>query len=445
MMQLDMQQKIFKFAESESIQLSDSLKHYGYTFDDLIYEKSHQKQWDGPKPKLLADYKTDPNGIPLVSFFTGCGGIDLGFEAAGYEHVAAFEFNELFCKTLRKNRPNWKIFGPPTHSGDVSNVREVIEDLENIIPINFEGMFVGGPPCQPFSIASNQRFSKAGDNFKRVGFEHGTNGSLLLSYVSIIKHFSPLCFLIENVSGLRDLDGGAQLTEAIRELEGLGYVVGEPKVLNAADYGVPQSRERLFVIGSKNGNPLIFPAPSSIWFGAGSVLGRSQGDAKNTETRIHKLGSIRRYCKLGYGQRDQLGRVDRLDPCIPSKTVIAGGANGGGRSHLHPEIPRTLSVRECARLQTFPDDYVFVGSTARQFTQVGNAVPPVLAAQLALAIASTVFRLKVRNKREHCLDNVISTKVETRKKSSFVKRPNVDTAGENPIPLHYTPKTSSVS
>lgn len=319
----------------------------------------------------------------------------MGFETAGYEHKAAFEFNELFCKTLRKNRPAWNVFGPPTHSGDVSNVSEIIETLEAIIPLNFEGMFVGGPPCQPFSIASNQRFSKSGDNFKRIGFEHEKNGNLLFDYVSIIKHFKPTCFLIENVPGLRDLDGGTQLSAAIRELEAIGYKVVEPRVLNAADYGVPQFRERLFVIGSRNGNIPAFPERSKLAFGAGSVLQRSQGNAKNTETRAHKLNSMERYCKLGYGQRDQLGRVDRLDPCIPSKTVIAGGTNGGGRSHLHPEIPRTLSVRECARLQTFPDDYVFVGSTARQFTQVGNAVPPVLAAQLALTVASSVFREKM--------------------------------------------------
>ncbi len=85
-------------------------------------------------------------------------------------------------------------------------------------------------------------------------------------------------------------------------------------------------------------------------------------------------------------QWDQLGRVDRLDPRKPSKTVIAGGVKGGGRSHLHPEVPRTLSVRECARLQSFPDDFVFLGSTARQFTQVGNSVPPILAAQIARAV-----------------------------------------------------------
>ena len=94
---------------------------------------------------------------------------------------------------------------------------------------------------------------------------------------------------------------------------------------------------------------------------------------------------------LKYGERDKLGRVDRLDPRLPSKTVIAGGTKGGGRSHLHPFIPRTLSVRECARLQTFPDNYVFTGSNARQFTQVGNAVPPLLAYKLANSIKQSII------------------------------------------------------
>ena len=95
--------------------------------------------------------------------------------------------------------------------------------------------------------------------------------------------------------------------------------------------------------------------------------------------------------KLEYGERDKLGRVDRLDPNLPSKTVIGGGTKGGGRSHLHPFIPRTLSVRESARLQTFPDDFVFCGPAARQFTQVGNAVPPLLALVLAREIYSQVY------------------------------------------------------
>lgn len=385
------QNEIFTFAEEERVELADALSHFGKSLDDLVYEISRKQVWSGGAPRSLEDFRGPQHHIPMVSFFTGCGGIDLGFEAAGFEHVAAFEFNELFCKTLRKNRPEWKVFGPPTGSGDVSKVSEIITALEPIIPINFEGVFAGGPPCQPFSIASNQRFSKAGTNFKRVGFDHEKNGNLLFDYVSVIKHFRPACFLIENVPGLRDLDGGEQLSAAIKDLEKAGYKVEMPTVLNAANYSVPQFRDRLFVVGTRTNRAIIFPAPNEMQYGASSVLHQKQGQAPNTETRTHKLGSVQRYARLDYGQRDQLGRVDRLSPCRPSKTVIAGGTKGGGRSHLHPEIPRTISVRECARLQTFPDDYTFVGPTARQFTQVGNAVPPVLAAQLGLSLARSIF------------------------------------------------------
>ncbi len=392
---LQMQNDIFTFAEQEQIELVEALTHFGKTLDDLIYERSRKEVWSGEAPRSLDDFRGPQHQIPMVSFFTGCGGIDLGFEVAGFKHLAAFEFNDLFCKTLRKNRPGWRVFGPPMDSGDISKVSEVIATLESIIPVNFEGVFAGGPPCQPFSIAANQRFSKAGTNFKRVGFSHKKNGNLLFDYVSIIKHFRPACFLIENVLGLRDLDGGVQLSDAIKDLEKAGYKVHPPTALNAADYSVPQFRDRLFVIGTRTKRSVIFPTPSDMQYGAGSVLHQKQGKAPNTETRSHKLGSVMRYIRLDYGQRDQLGRVDRLSPSRPSKTVIAGGTNGGGRSHLHPEIPRTLSVRECARLQTFPDNYTFVGSTARQFTQVGNAVPPVLTAQLGLSLAQSVFGVRL--------------------------------------------------
>ena len=393
-MPLKKQQEILRFAEKKQWTLADALERFGYSQDDLVYEQSNRQLWSDSRPLALEDYTLQQHDVPVVSFFTGCGGIDLGFEAAGFQHTAAFEFNELFCKTLRNNRSGWKVFGPPIATGDVSNVDEIISNLESIIPLEFEGLFAGGPPCQPFSIAANQRFSKSGENFKRIGFGHEKNGSLLFDYISIVKHFRPACFLIENVPGLRDLDGGKQLSSAIEDLEKNGYSVESPTVLNAADYGVPQYRERLFVVGTRNGKGFVFPRPQKVRFGAGSVLPRKQGCVQNAETRTHKLSSVSRYMRLCYGQRDQLGRVDRLVPYQPSKTVIAGGTKGGGRSHLHPDIPRTLSVRECARLQTFPDDYIFEGATARQFTQVGNAVPPVLAAQLASAIAESIFGIK---------------------------------------------------
>jgi DNA (cytosine-5)-methyltransferase 1 len=164
------QLKLLKAAEASGDSLSDVLNQAGWSYDDLVYRKTEPKSWQSSEPLSLDDVRTAETGVPLVSFFTGCGGMDLGLEAAGYSQVASFEINELFCKTLRRNRPNWKVFGPPTHSGDVSKFEEITSSLRPLLPSSFDGVFVGGPPCQPFSIASNQRFAKWGDNFKRTGF-----------------------------------------------------------------------------------------------------------------------------------------------------------------------------------------------------------------------------------------------------------------------------------
>jgi len=387
---LKKQIEILEKYELSGDSLTEALADEGWSYNDLIYENSNTRNYTPTHEAILDRFKLVGNSEQVVSFFTGCGGMDLGFEAAGYEHLAAFEFNELCCKTLRRNRPEWNIFGPPTHSGDVSRFEEIADSLSQMIRPSFEGIFIGGPPCQPFSIASNQRFSKSDDNFKRVGFSHQKNGNLLFDYVRLILEFRPKAFVIENVPGLRDIDNGEQLADAIKQLNSAGYNVTEPFVLNAAHYEIPQQRLRLFVVGTRGNGVFRKPTTSLKRVSVGNVLTNIDG-LSNNETREHRAESILRYMRLNYGQRDQLGRVDRLDPTLPSKTVIAGGTNGGGRSHLHPEIPRTLSVRECARIQTFPDDYIFVGPSARQFTQVGNAVPPALAAQIAHSIRESFF------------------------------------------------------
>lgn len=385
------QQRQIIAAAPEDEDIAEVLRAKGLGIDDLVYENSRAITWKGSKPPSLQSFRKIADGIPVVSFFTGCGGMDLGMEAVGFKHVGAFEHNEIFCRTLRKNRPDWKVFGPPFNSGDVSKFEEVVAELSLLISKPFPGVFVGGPPCQPFSIAANQRFSRAGDNFKRVGFGHEKNGNLLFDFVKLVLEFQPKAFVIENVPGLRDLDGGEQLSYAVKQMESAGYSVSPPCVLDAADHGVPQYRQRMFVIGSRKAGQFA-PPKKMDHFGSASVLeSLPQPTALNHDTRRHRAGSVARYMILNYGQRDQLGRVDRLTPNKPSKTVIAGGTNGGGRSHLHPEIPRTLSVRECARLQTFPDDYMFLGPTARQFTQVGNAVPPVLAASVATQLVKAYF------------------------------------------------------
>jgi len=361
-----------------------------YTYDDLRYDVEAPFKNAGGRYKNIEEFYQKSNGIPVVSFFSGCGGLDLGFEAAGFEHVACVDNNGLFCNTLRHNHPNWIIIGPPEAKGDVSNREELYDDLKRYIKPNFEGIFIGGPPCQPFSIAANQRFAKGGSNFKRVGFSHQTQGNLLFDFIWFIKKFKPKALFIENVAGLATIDGGEQLKKALADLSEMDYVASGPCILDAADFEIPQFRKRLFIVGSLN-RTFSFPIVKGKRIACHKALNIQEKGTTNHITRSHKAESIKRYMILKCGERDPLGRVDRLDPNRPAKTVIAGGTQGGGRSHLHPSIPRTLSVRECARLQTFPDSFQFYGSVARQFTQVGNAVPPVLGYHLAKAVAQQFF------------------------------------------------------
>src|ERR1700674_698732 len=268
------QLRLLRKAERSGEPFSDLLASAGWSYNDLCYTKSRKQTWNGRRPPSLDDLRLPGCHAQVVSFFTGCGGMDLGLEAAGFEHAAAFEINEVFCKTLRRNRPQWKVFGPPTHSGDVSKFDEISAVLASVVGAPFGGLFVDGPPCQPFSIAANQRFAKSGENFKRIGFSHGENGNLLFDFVRLIAAFRPRAFVIENVPGLRDLDGGAQLRRTIDELRTIGYNVEEPFCLDAAHYYVPQQRFRLFVVGSRSEGRFRGPAPSIGTYGSWSVLRR---------------------------------------------------------------------------------------------------------------------------------------------------------------------------
>lgn len=378
------QKRLLMESVRTGLPLSEVLSSAGWTYDDLRYRQDAPFEDREKQPLGLSDVRLESADIPFVSFFSGCGGMDLGFEAAGFEQLASFEFNELFCRTIKHNRPSHRVFGLPGSQGDVSDRPAIEQVLDGLIGTQpFDGVFHGGPPCQPFSIAANQRFAKWGDNFKRVGFDHPTSGNLLFDYIHYIKRYLPRAFLIENVPGLGTVDDGSQLSKAMSQLRRQGYHVAEPSVVNAADYGIPQERKRLIVVGWRDLGTFRLPGAHSRRIQCIDALSPDLRNAGNHVTRLHKAQSVLRYMELRAGERDHHGRCDRLDPSRPSKTIIAGGTGGGGRSHLHPLIPRTLSVRECARLQTFPDDYEFLGPSARQFTQVGNAVPCMLAFYLA--------------------------------------------------------------
>lgn len=391
--ELSEQNSLLQEAKTIKGGLSYLLEEKGIPYDALRYEEYCELPPECLSPiETLDSIEKCSDRIPAVSFFSGAGGFDIGFSYAGFENIISIESNEVFCNTLRANNPNKIVIGPPQYSGDISKREELAKILtKHGITENFPGVFHGGPPCQSFSIAANQRFSKDDGNFKRRGFNDEEKGTLIFDYIWFIKKFRPVAFLIENVAGILECDTDGRIKKALNSLVDDGYMVADPMILNAANYGVPQNRMRWIVAGTRNNKKIVLPEPSDTVTPCGSVFLRPIDNVKNHITREHTAESIGRYMKLPYGRRDKLGRVDRLDPRLPSKTVIAGGTKGGGRSHLHPFAPRTLSVRECARLQTFPDNYIFTGSNARQFTQVGNAVPPLLAYKLAMAIKKSVF------------------------------------------------------
>lgn len=387
------QEALLKRSEEQKIPLAQILEEKGLTYDSLQYIDNPTIDEACMQPiQTLDDIEKATDDIPAVSFFSGAGGLDVGFSYAGFRNLISIEFNEVFCNTLRKNDPGKVVIGPPDYTGDISKREEISAILKDKgISAPFDGVFHGGPPCQSFSVAANQRFNKNGDKFKRTGFDDEEKGTLIFDYIWFIKMFRPLAFLIENVEGIADFDTNGRIQSALDDLVSCGYKISHPQIVNAAYFGVPQNRLRWIVVGTRGDRPIELPAPSDSATPCGSVFARDINGVPNHITREHTAQSVGRYMLLEYGGRDKLGRVDRLDPRVPSKTVIAGGTKGGGRSHLHPFSPRTLSVRECARLQTFPDAYVFTGANARQFTQVGNAVPPLLAYQLALAIKRAII------------------------------------------------------
>ncbi len=386
------QVKLLTNCVQNNLPLHQELEKKGLTYDNLRYQNYANGFKRLGKAESLDIINPSQEDIPAISFFSGAGGLDIGFKYAGFKNIASIENTELFCNTLRLNNPEQFVIGPPDFSGDISKREEIKEILEKTVGINknFDGVFHGGPPCQPFSIASNQRFKKQDNNFKRLGFDDKEKGNLLFDYLWFIEYFMPKAFLIENVPGLEELDEADLIKEHLSKLSNLGYSITKPTIINSADYGVPQNRRRLFIIGIKGDTKFEFPNKNDYQSASYDVFHTSLDGIENHITRNHTAESILRYIQLDFGMRDKLGRVDRLNPYLPSKTVIAGGTKGGGRSHLHPYSPRTLSSRESARLQTFPDNYIFTGSAARQFTQVGNAVPPLLAYKIAIEIKKYV-------------------------------------------------------
>jgi DNA (cytosine-5)-methyltransferase 1 len=291
----------------------------------------------------------------VLDLFAGCGGLALGFEAAGFETLG-FEVNPDCCATYNAN-----LHGHCTEQFLTADT--VFPEAEVVI---------GGPPCQPFSVGGHQ-----------LGLEDARDG--FPAFIAAVEQLHPRLWMFENVRGLLYRNRW-YLDQIIQRLERLGYVV-EIKLLNAAHYLVPQNRERIIVVGHKGG--YVFPERKPQTITVGQALGGFLF-AEPAEGR-YLTESMDRYVAK-YEKASKCINPRDLDPNKPSRTVTCrnlGGATGDmQRIKLPSGRRRRLTVREGARLQSFPDWYQFLGSEASQFDQVGNAVAPMFAYALAESVVS---------------------------------------------------------
>ena len=312
----------------------------------------------------------------IISLFSGCGGLDLGFKRAGFEIIWA---NDIFVDAVETYKKN---IGEHINTIDISNIdASKIPDCDGII---------GGFPCQGFSMANMERTLDDSRN------------KLYLEFVRIVSNKKPKFFIAENVKGILTLGKGAVFEKIKSDFANAGYEVHH-KLLNAADYGVPQKRERVVIFGIRSdiaqNVDVCFPAvathakdPASLetikpWVSCGEAL-KDIPEPSNTSNLLNHTGSKYKLRFNGYlGHRE-------INPDAPAPTITARGDDKGGVVIIHhPNNHRRMTVREAALIQSFPLDFFFVGTNTSAYRQIGNAVPPLFAEHIAKGVQET-FRKK---------------------------------------------------
>lgn len=384
-----------------------------------VYHKSQLEFFENTQHMFKnawdAEFVSKPNReYKLLELFAGAGGLAIGMERAGFESVLLNELDKHACNTLRKNRPDWNVV-----EGDISKIsftqyRDQIDILS------------GGFPCQSFSYAG-----------KQLGFED-TRGTLFYEFARAVRETNPKVLLGENVRGLLNHDNGETLKTISNIIRDLGYTLVEPHVLKAMFYQVPQKRERLFLVGIRNdlAENVKFAWPSSYKriltmrdaLKKGELypcdVPKSEGqtypkrkaeilkmvppggywrDLPDTVQREYMMKSY----YLGGGKT---GMARRLSWDEPSLTLTCAPAQKQ-TERCHPEETRPLTVREYARIQTFPDDWQFAGSVSAQYKQIGNAVP----VNLAHAMGRALVRLLNQ------IDDHLKAPTTTKKKRTSAK------------------------
>lgn len=320
------------------------------------------------------------NGLGYASVFCGGGGLDLGFASAGFKPLFSSDIVPAYCETIARNLP-----GHLSEPHDITSLsgKTVLGRLDSSVDV-----VIGGPPCQSFSILGARKSTS------------DPRGQLIYQYARFIREIGPKAFLFENVPGILTVNKGKDWKELLAYFEAeTGYHIQWTK-LNAVRYGTPQYRQRVIAIGflkKQHEDRFRWPQGNFSEFIETTELGkrpaRSAGLAfedveglPNHILREHCERVRLRYSQVEPGGRDRKDHTDRVHPERPSGTVLVGSGAGGGRPFIHPSEHRHITVREAARLQSFPDWWEFVGGPTASYRQVGNAVPPLMARAIALEI-----------------------------------------------------------
>ncbi len=342
----------------------------------------------------IGNFVEPNNQYSVLELFAGAGGLAIGLEKAGIKCVALNEIDKWACQTLRENRPQWNIL-----EGDIKNYN--FSDYKNKVDI-----VTGGFPCQAFSYAG-----------KKLGLKDA-RGTLFYEFARVVKEVKPAICIGENVRGLLSHEKGKTLEGMISILDEIGYNVVTPvRVLKAINYNVPQKRERLILVGIRKDIDLEYnyPLPYEKIYNLSDAL--KKGDlfdsnvpkSKGTTYPKHKkkvldlipqkgywrdlpLDMQKEYMQksfyLGGGKTGMARRIGWDEPCL---TLTCSPAQKQ-TERCHPEETRPFTVREYARIQTFPDEWRFEGSVSQQYKQIGNAVPVNLAKEIGYSIISFLNR-----------------------------------------------------
>lgn len=354
------------------------------------------------RPDMIMDFETKKNvgdivfmsnsdEVTAIELFAGAGGLALGLEQAGIKTVEYVEFDKACCETLKYNRPQWNVI-----CDDIHNI--------NFLPYkNKIDIVTGGFPCQAFSYAG-----------KKLGFED-TRGTLFHEFARCVQEVHPKMFLAENVKGLVSHDKGRTLDTILNVLEDLGYNI-QKKVLNACYYGVGQKRERIVIVGTRKDLDITFsyPVADEKWTTLQDALkncppsiGEKYSEKKRKVLDLVPPGGCwvnlpeevaKEYMgKSYYSSGGRRGMARRISWDEPSLTLTCSPSQKQ-TERCHPDETRPFTVREYARIQSFPDDWKFCGGMSDQYKQIGNAVPVELARRIAVQLKKAIQEDKLKYK-----------------------------------------------